>query len=635
MILTLNTNSINMNIEVLNLSGYEMPQAIEDKRKGWVAYGEDNNYYWHLTQAYLQSATNNSAIKSIANLVYGEGICLDGKDKDSPEVKELRKMLPHRDLKKIILDKKMLGDAAAQVIYEKSGEGKRIKQIKHFPISTLRPEIADAEGNINGYYYHHDWANKRPNEEAKYIPAFGTSKEDVEIYVFRSYTPNYFYFSPIDYSGALPYAELENEISDYLLNEVKNSFSGTKIVNFANGVPDPEQRRQVSNDVLNKLSGSRGQKVIVSFSDNKESATTVDDISLNDAPSHYEYLADEARNKILVGHRITSPMLLGIKDTGNGLGNNADEIKTASQLFNSTVIGQYQDDICEQLEDILELNGERLMLYFITSQPIEFDVVDEEENEYNEEENKAVENDNEADTTDGAEDKTNLSANFTTQGQVDWLTHLSNKGEAEPDEEEWALVDARIDDDEEEDENWEEALTLALSQDTRPNILLNTSAAPAKRAANSVQDTKWIKVRYKYVERHKTPRKSNKSRKFCAAMEAANRIYRKEDIIAMQAEGYNRELGHKKQPYSIWKHKGGVNCTHVWERQIYIKRAKLDGTPWGGGAFNGVTKSSVGVAKRKYGFDPKRRKWNNDKRVAEAQIDRADKGHHPNYFKGR
>ena len=34
-----------MNFDLLNLSGYDMPKAIEDKRKDWVAYGEDNNYY--------------------------------------------------------------------------------------------------------------------------------------------------------------------------------------------------------------------------------------------------------------------------------------------------------------------------------------------------------------------------------------------------------------------------------------------------------------------------------------------------------------------------------------------------------------------------------------------------------------
>lgn len=65
-----------------------------------------------------------------------------------------------------------------------------------------------------------------------------------------------------------------------------------------------------------------------------------------------------------------------------------------------------------------------------------------------------------------------------------------------------------------------------------------------------------------------------------------------------------------------------------------MKRTKADGSAWGGSAMNGVKKISVGQAKKK-GFDPNRNKFKNDKRVAEAQIDRADKGHHPNYRGGK
>ena len=39
-----------------------------------------------------------------------------------------------------------------------------------------------------------------------------------------------------------------------------------------------------------------------------------------------------------MGHRVTSPLLLGVRDGNSGLGNNADEIKTASLLFNNITI---------------------------------------------------------------------------------------------------------------------------------------------------------------------------------------------------------------------------------------------------------------------------------------------------------
>ena len=371
-----------MNYTITNLSAYEMPKAIEDKLKDYVAYGEDNDYFNFLIQQYLQSATNNAAIKSISDLIYGQGLCIDGLEKDSAQVKELRKLINHRDLKKVILERKMLGMAAMQVIYSKAGNNRKVVGIKHFPIHTLRPEKMNAEGVIENYYYYHpNWVDKRPSDTLKKIPTFGNSKEAIELFILKPYISGYSYFSPVGYSGALPYCELENEISDYLLNEAKNSFSGTKVINFNNGVPSATERSAISNDVKQKLTGSKGQKVIVAFNENSDSKATVEDISLNDAPAHYEYLANEAMHKILVGHRVTSPMLLGIKDGGNGLASNSDEIMVASQLFNSTVIRNFQDEILDALEEVLELNGEVPELYFITSQPIEFTEDDQEETE--------------------------------------------------------------------------------------------------------------------------------------------------------------------------------------------------------------------------------------------------------------
>lgn len=379
-----------MNYTITNLSAYEMPKAIEDKFKEYVAYGEDNNYFEFLIQQYLQSATNNAAIKSISDLIYGEGLCIEGLDKESKQVKEIKKLINHRDLKKIILERKMLGMAAMQVIYNRAGNNRKVVGIKHFPMHTLRPERMNADGVIENYYYHPSWKDKSPSDTLKKIPTFGNSKEAIELMILKPYISGYSYFSPVGYSGALPYCELENEISDYLLNEAKNSFSGTKVINFNNGVPSNKERQAISDDVKRKLTGSKGQKVIVAFNENSDSKATVEDISLNDAPSHYEYLANEAMHKILVGHRVTSPMLLGIKDGGNGLASNSDEIKVASQLFNSTVINTFQDEILDAIGEILELNGEVPELYFITSQPIEFTEENQEDEDVVEEDKKEV-----------------------------------------------------------------------------------------------------------------------------------------------------------------------------------------------------------------------------------------------------
>tara|TARA_R100000544_G_scaffold36936_1_gene26429 strand:- start:2150 stop:3415 length:1266 start_codon:yes stop_codon:yes gene_type:complete len=418
-----------MNLNLINLSAYDMPKAVEDKQKDYVAYGEDNDYYSFLIQQYLQSATNNAAIRSISDLIFGKGLSIEGSELDSKEVKDLKSVIGPRCLKKVILERKMLGQAAMQVIYDKAGNNRKVVKIKHFPIHTLRPEKMNSEGVIECYYYHPDWVNKRPSDKLTKIPTFGNSKEGVELMILKPYVSGYSYFSPVGYSGALPYCELENEIADYLLNEAKNSFSGTKVINFNNGVPSAEERNQITRDVKNKLTGSRGQKVIVAFNESSDNQANVEDISLNDAPSHYEYLANEAMHKILVGHRVTSPMLLGIKDGGNGLASNSDEIMVASQLFNSTVIRVFQDEILDALTDILELNGEVPELVFVTSQPIEFTEDEQEVKDSEETDSKESIKDAKKGEDKDNDKETNLSAQNPLKEAVRYAMelHINNR----------------------------------------------------------------------------------------------------------------------------------------------------------------------------------------------------------------
>ena len=211
----------------------------------------------------------------------------------------------------------------------------------------------------------------------------------------------------------------------------------------------------------------------------------------------------------------------------------------------------------------------------------------------------------------------------TVNGLADIYLYLDKVGE-DIDSNEWHLADARVDLNETEDEDIEAMLNSTLD--------VALSIADTRRK-DSVQDTKFIKVRYRYAKgSRKNGKRGASSRDFCRMMHRTKKVFRKEDILQMQKDGVNSRLGHNKQPYSIWLHKGGVNCYDTWERVIYIKKTRKDGEPYGGDALRGTYKTTVGQAK-KQGFDPKRNKYKNNRRVAEAQIDRSDKGHHPSYSK--
>ena len=94
---------------------------------------------------------------------------------------------------------------------------------------------------------------------------------------------------------------------------------------------------------MQKFSGSSNAgKFILAFNDNAESAfASIEPVQLSDAHQQYQFLSEESTKKIMVAHRVVSPMLLGIKDQ-SGLGNNADELKTATLLMDNTVIRPFQ-----------------------------------------------------------------------------------------------------------------------------------------------------------------------------------------------------------------------------------------------------------------------------------------------------
>jgi len=587
------------NIRIVNLASHTTPAVVEDNRKEWVAYGEDNNYFQFLIDRYNGSATNNAIINGMTELIYGKGLYATDASRKPDEYAMMKSLFSRQCMRKITFDLKAMGQAAMQVIYNK--DKTKIVQVEHMPIETLRMEKMNDDGEVTGYYYSKDWTKiRKKGFEPIRIPAFGYGEkgEGLEIYCIKPYRSGFYYYSPVDYQGGLPYAELEEEVANYHINNIKNGLSPSMLINFNNGVPTEEERELIERRIIQKFSGSSNSgKFILAFNDNKEMAASIEPVQLSDASEQYQFLADESMRKLMVAHRVTSPMLMGIKDN-TGLGNNADELKTASLLFHNTVVRPIQELILDAIDDIMAVNGASLNIYFKTLQPLELqaDMAEEEKEELSKVEL-------------GDDSRPFLDDELAHE----MLDALADLGEEEPLDEEWELVDAEeVGDEEPEDFDVEGYL----------NGLVSLSATQ-----DSNQDTERYKVRYKYSKgTSKTP--TGQSRTFCKTMLSKKMLYRKEDIGMMSARGVNKSFGHKGKNYSLFKYKGGVNCYHRWERRIYKKRLKKDGTEWGGNALQGTKFVNVNQAVRE-GFKlPK-----NPKEVSVAPIDMPRQGHHPNYKK--
>lgn len=357
------------NIHIVELGKFTTPEIKEVRNQEWIEYGDKNDFFQYLIDRYTGSTTNNAIINGISRMIYGRGVSATDARRKPDQYAQMLTIFRKMDLRRFILDRKMLGMSSWQINYK----DKKVKSAIHFPMHTLRAEKMNKDGEIEAWYFHPDWANIKPSEEPLRIPSFGFGNgTENEIFVLAPYVAGYWYYSPVDYVGALPYAFLEEEIGDYLINDTINGFSGTKVINFNNGIPDEEKQQEVKRTVVNKLTGATGERVVVAFNNNQESATTVENLPLDDAPNHYQYLSDECRNKLIVGHRVTSPMLIGVRESGGGLGNNADEIKTANLLFDNVTIKSFQDEITDAMDEILAVNDISLNLFFKTLEPLEF-----------------------------------------------------------------------------------------------------------------------------------------------------------------------------------------------------------------------------------------------------------------------
>jgi hypothetical protein len=358
----------------VNLAAYTSPEIKEVKGKQWIEYGEDNNYFQYLIDRYNTSPTNNAAINGVSQAIYGKGLnALDSSTKPN-EYAQMVSLFKKEMVRKLCYDLKLMGQCAIQVIYTK--DRKKIAQLEHFPVETLRAEKMNDEGIVPAYYYWKDWATIRMGDEPLRIPAYGTSKEAIEIYYIRPYKPSFYYYSPVDYQGCLQYAELESEISNYHINNIKSGLSPTMMISFNNGIPNQQERQLLESKIAQKFTGSSNAgKFILAFNDSKEQEATLTPVQLSDAHNQYQFLSDESSSKILVGHRIVSPFLLGIR-TATGFSSNADEIKNASILMDNSVIRPFQELLIDCFDHLLAYNDISLKLYFTTLQPLEFTDVD-------------------------------------------------------------------------------------------------------------------------------------------------------------------------------------------------------------------------------------------------------------------
>ena len=631
----------NSETSFIQLNTYTSPIVQEVDGEDWISYGENNDHFQFLIDRFNGSPTNSACINGVSQQIYGKGLNATDSNRKPNEYAQMVSLFKKDIVRKLCYDLKLMGQCAIQVIYSK--DRSVIAEIEHMPIETLRAAKCDEDGNIPAYYYFNDWANITKSDDPLRIPAWGMSNDDIEILYIKPYKSGFYFYSPVDYQGGLQYAELEEEVSNYHLNNIMNGLSPGLLLNFNNGVPNQQERKLIESRIAAKFQGSSNSgRMIVSFNDNKESQAEITPVQLSDAHNQYQFLSEECTTKVMLAHRIVSPKLLGINN-GSGFGNNAEEITQASILMDNTIIRPFQELLIENFDKILAYNDISLNLYFTTLQPLEFTEVDKtlQDKETIEEETgvemskvtlKQIDGKDVYKTIEEAKAKAKEQGcdgyHEHKDGNEVWYmpceTHsefLSDElGEAildalkyEPMGDDYELVATRVHSDENTNtEDW----ANSLIKEKKSSFKKFADFIKSKPNGESKLDKSYYKIRYSYQEKVS----STNSREFCKKMMARTSkgvVYRKEDIDLASEQGVNSQFGHKGRRYSLFAFKGGIYCGHYFQEELYRMKTKTEKYISKGEEVNSIPNS----------YQPKGKEYQESKI---APIDMKDRGAYPN-----
>ena len=518
--------------------GAAMPQEANEKEtpKGWVTLGEANSFPNYLIDLYYSSPVHSALTMSIAFMIAGK----EFKSSNPTAQREIDRLKLNAIRRPITLDAKMQGGYYLEVIW--SVDRTTVAKINHLPYENVRLAVANDEDVIPGVYYSKDWNDLRKKKNAPiFIPMYNpTTKADEpsQVLFVGIMTPGSAYYPKPDYYSAINYIEITREISEFYRAFLSNGMAPSYFLHMNNGIPDPEEQMAIRRNWETMVGAKKAGKVVFTFNESSDRAPRLDLVPMSDADKQWMELSTQSRENILGAHRVTSPLLFGIRDAG-GLGSNADEMKSAYRIFNKNIIEPYQQIVTDSLEEIFKGMG------------IMADISIESNDIFGEEITAPTVAQSATTQLSEEKKKTNLEPQekppiFTDEDENWWCEFLQDKGEI-VDEEEWELIEA-------------EPVNLAS---------VRSYSDPDKP---SEMDSGLYKIRYSYSKNI-----SGNSRKFCRQMvDAANAgyVYRYEDLQAMERDTntLNPNMGHNGSTYSVWLYHGGVNCKHYFERRVYFRK---------------------------------------------------------------
>lgn len=317
----------------------DIPKLVEKtSNKGFVLYGDTNDFPDYLYQLYENSALFSSIVTTMQTYIFGEGI------ETTYQIPKYlnRKFETLEDIiKKAILDYIIFGGFALQIIRNKKND---IAEINYIDFRKIR--VNEDEDYI---YYGDFGMYARKNKIISYPKFQYNAKYNNSIYYYKGTLTRGVYPNPM-YLGALKALELSTQISDYHLNQLINNFSPQCIINMNNGVVSTEEMEEIEERFNEKFLGTNNAgKIILSFNNDAEHQTTIERLADESYDTKYESLRQHTQDEIFTAFKL-NPILVGLNNSNSGF--TKQEFAEAYTLYQKTVISPIQQNLSRVLETL-------------------------------------------------------------------------------------------------------------------------------------------------------------------------------------------------------------------------------------------------------------------------------------------
>lgn len=342
-----------MNLIKIEFENNKVPAFVEP-RKGsqqkWVFYGENNDYPQFLTTLFNRSAKHNAICTDKQLYIKGQGWTFDATGIEGEAEAQLRAFIDNPNpyetlndlLSKTALDELLYGGFYLKGVCDKTGQ---LAELYHVDYSRVRSNEQNSEFYISDCWVNTDGtykANLKP-DEYETLPAYDPSKKQkVYIFYYKSYRPGLKTYTLPEYIGAVPAIITDAEIANFHRAEIQNGFKGSKMIVFKNGVPSSDEMKKTERQLKAKFTPTDAAgSLVVDFVDDPNRVPDVLTLNGDDFDKRYEALNKTIQEEIFVGHKVVSPMLMGIRVEGQLGGRN--EMIDAFHLFQNKYISPKQE----------------------------------------------------------------------------------------------------------------------------------------------------------------------------------------------------------------------------------------------------------------------------------------------------